>query len=181
MSSMCNCNLINPKYISSFYKHPSELVPTPSYIKKLKKKECTLQLCLPLHRNYLYNYHDRYNYKGYYFRNKFLICHKQKMQETFHIIKMLNKHVKDNKDNKDKQYTIKQCNSLICKIQYDINGDIGIRIIFEKEMNEYDSDDDDDIGSNNEYDNKYDNAYDSDDEYDSNDEYETSFKKLNLN
>ena len=152
MLSICNCKLINPKYISCFYKNISELVPTPSYIKKLNKKECMTVSCVSLHRNYFYNYNDRYNYNrlGYYFKNKFLIHHKTKMQETFHIIKMLNQH---------KNQTI-NCNSLIYKVQFDINGDIGISIIFspddfEKKNDGYDTDD--------EYESDSDDEYDSDD------------------
>ena len=162
MSSICNCSLINPKDIYLFYKHISEL---PLYIKKLKKKECIHKSCLHLHRNYLYNYDDRYNYNRiyYYFKNKFLKLNRQKMKETFYIIKMLNQHAKKNKEDivlynadidlkldfsrRHSQENINKCNSLIYKLQFDINGDEGICIIFSpnnfKKINEYNSYDDD--------------------------------------
>lgn len=126
--TICDCNLINPKYIFISYKDPHDLVPTPSYIKK--EKECCFTNTCGLTRTYFYNYNNRFNYNTYntslyYLKNKFFVEHRKKMQETFHIIKMLNQHVKDNK------YNINSCNSLVYKSQYDINGVIGIHLIFD--------------------------------------------------
>ena len=132
--TICKCNIIYPKGIHLLYKDVSMLVPTPLFIKKLKVKTTTNDYPR-LTRDRFENLNERFNYnkrKFVTYNDIFLKQHKQKMQETFYIIKKLTPHNK--KKNK--------CNNRVYEIQYDKNGQYGIVINFEKPQNEYDIDDD---------------------------------------
>lgn len=129
--TICECNIVNPRGIHLVYKDISTLVPTPLFIKKIKIKKTILEYPR-LTRDRFENLNERFNYnkkKIVTFKDVFLKQHKQNMQETFYIIKKLTPHNK--KKNK--------CNNRVFEIQYDINGNIGIMINFEKQL--YDSED----------------------------------------
>lgn len=132
--TICKCNIIHPKGIQLLYKDISMLVPTPVFIKKLKVKKTIIDYPR-LTRDRFENLNERFNYnkKKFVTYNDILLKqHKQKMQETFYIIKKLTPHNK--KKNK--------CNNRVYEIQYDKNGQYGIVINFEKQNEEYNDDDD---------------------------------------
>jgi hypothetical protein len=132
--TICKCNIIHPKGIQLLYKDISMLVPTPVFIKKLKVKKTIIDYHR-LTRDRFENLNERFNYnkKKFVTYNDILLKqHKQKMQETFYIIKKLTPHNK--KKNK--------CNNRVYEIQYDKNGQYGIVINFEKQNEEYNDDDD---------------------------------------
>lgn len=132
--TICKCNIIHPKGIQLLYKDISMLVPTPVFVKKLKVKKTIIDYPR-LTRDRFENLNERFNYnkKKFVTYNDILLKqHKQKMQETFYIIKKLTPHNK--KTNK--------CNNRVYEIQYDKNGQYGIVINFEKQNEEYNDDDD---------------------------------------
>lgn len=133
--TICKCNIIHPKGIHLLYNDISMLVPTPVFIKKLKVKQTIIEYPR-LTRDRFENLNERFNYNKKKFVNYndiLLKQHKQKMQETFYIIKKLTPHNK--KKNK--------CNNRVYEIQYDKNGQYGIVINFEKPIEEYSEHDDD--------------------------------------
>jgi len=90
---ICDCHLTKPTlyYIKNNIKF-EEIVPTPTFIVKRKRQE--LMKCNKLSRNYFENLNNRFNYKFKQIINEKLLfdLHKNKMQETFYIIKRMNCH-----------------------------------------------------------------------------------------
>ena len=120
---ICVCNIIKPHCILLMYQDIEKLVPKPSFIRKryfLQNQHTT--------RNKMSGCNDRYNYNKvkFYFTNIFLKLHKERMQETFYIVKMLGPHDK-----------IDGCNSLEYKYIYDKHGNLGICLIYKTPNDEY--------------------------------------------
>ena len=115
---ICICKTIKPNCILLFYKNINRLIPTPNFI----RKKYILNL-YNINRNMMHGCYNRndYNKVKYYFTNVFLRQHKEKMQETFYIIKLL-------KSNHNKNY----CNCIDFKYIYDKDGDIGIILMYDK-------------------------------------------------
>jgi len=136
---ICKCNIIKPHCILLMYQDITKLVPQPAFI----KQKTTLKL-QRLSRNTMVCFDNRRNYNKvkFYFTDLLLKKHKEKMQETFYIIKMLSCHDK-----------IDGCNTLNYKYVHDTNGNLGICLI-------YKTPDDEDIHNDYNYESAYDNVYD---------------------
>lgn len=127
---ICVCNIIKPHCILLMYQDIEKLVPKPSFI----RKRSFLQIQHTT-RNKMHGCNDRYDYNKvkFYFTNIFLKLHKERMQESFYIIKMLRPHDK-----------IDGCNALEYKYIYDKHGNLGICLIYKTPDDEYDDEYDDD-------------------------------------
>ena len=124
---ICKCNIIKPHCILSMYQDITKLVPQPAFIKqrttlKLQRLSRNTMVCLDDRRNY--------NKVKFYFTDLLLKKHKEKMQETFYIIKMLSCHDK-----------IDGCNTINYKYVYDTYGNLGICLIYKTPEDEEDEDD----------------------------------------
>jgi hypothetical protein len=146
----CSCHLINPKNIFLFYKDISSLVPKPKFLIK-KNNECSKSS-----RNYFENLNERFNFnkQKYIENNIFFKKHKNKMQETLHIIKNCSPH--------DKK--LNECNNKLFYKQNDKYDNIGIIIYFKHKI-----DHNRDYKSNGDSDS--DDGNDSDDEDSDDDDY----------
>ena len=113
---ICKCNIIKPHCILLMYQDITKLVPKPSFT----NKRSTLNL-KSLSRDTIICFNDRHNYNKvkFYFTDVYLRKHKEKMQETFYIIKMLSCHDK-----------IDGCNTIDYKYVYDIAGNLGVCLMF---------------------------------------------------
>jgi hypothetical protein len=124
---ICKCNIIKPHCILLMYQDITKLVPQPAFIKqrttlKLQRLSRNTMVCLDDRRNY--------NKVKFYFTDLLLKKHKEKMQETFYIIKMLSCHDK-----------IDGCNTINYKYVYDTDGNLGICLIYKIPEDEEDEDD----------------------------------------
>ena len=132
---ICKCNIIKPHCILLMYQDITKLVPQPAFIKqrttlKLQRLSRNTMVCLDDRRNY--------NKVKFYFTDLLLKKHKEKMQETFYIIKMLSCHDK-----------IDGCNTINYKYVYDTAGNLGICLIYKRRRRGY-------VNGNYGYDSTYD-------------------------